>query len=83
MEMAKHEKEALRLSRNNKKGTVMFGWALVFLVVALVAALLGFGGIAGSAAGIAQILFWVGLVLFIGTVLIRLVSGRGSPKDLV
>lgn len=61
----------------------MIGWALVFLIVALIAALLGFGGIAGSAAGIAQILFWVGLVLFVGTVLIRLVSGRGNPKDLI
>jgi uncharacterized membrane protein YtjA (UPF0391 family) len=43
----------------------MLYWALVFLVVALVAALFGFGGIAAGAAGIAKILFFVFLVLFI------------------
>ncbi|MGB3038959.1 MAG: DUF1328 domain-containing protein, partial [Methyloceanibacter sp.] len=36
----------------------MLYWALVFLIVALVAAALGFGGIAGASAGIAKILFF-------------------------
>jgi uncharacterized membrane protein YtjA (UPF0391 family) len=40
-------------------------WALIFLVVALVAALLGFGGVAGTAMEGARILFWVALVLLI------------------
>ncbi len=35
----------------------MLSWALTFLVIALIAAVLGFGGIAGSAAWIAQVLF--------------------------
>ena len=43
----------------------MLGWALTFLVVALIAAALGFGGIAGSAIGIAKILFFIFLVLFV------------------
>jgi uncharacterized membrane protein YtjA (UPF0391 family) len=43
----------------------MFSWAIIFLVVALVAALLGFSGIAGTATNIAWILFLVGLVLAI------------------
>jgi uncharacterized membrane protein YtjA (UPF0391 family) len=43
----------------------MLGWALVFLVVALVAALFGFGGIAVASAGIAKILFFVFIVLFV------------------
>ncbi|WP_421999031.1 DUF1328 domain-containing protein [Reyranella sp.] len=43
----------------------MLYWALMFLVVALIAALFGFGGIASSAAGMAQILFVVALVLFL------------------
>jgi uncharacterized membrane protein YtjA (UPF0391 family) len=38
-------------------------WAAIFLVVALVAALLGFGGLAGTAVGAAQLLFWVAIVL--------------------
>lgn len=41
----------------------MFKWALIFAVIALAAALLGFGGIAGAAGGIAKILFFVGLAL--------------------
>jgi len=43
---------------------IMLGWALTFLVVALIAALFGFGGIAIASAGIAKILFFVFLVLF-------------------
>jgi len=40
-------------------------WALGFFVIALVAAILGFGGIAVAAAGIAKILFFIFLVLFV------------------
>ena len=40
----------------------MLHWALIFFVVALVAALLGFTGIAGAATNIAWILFVVGLI---------------------
>jgi uncharacterized membrane protein YtjA (UPF0391 family) len=40
-------------------------WAVVFLVVAIVAALLGFGGVAGTAMEGARMLFWVALVLLI------------------
>ena len=47
----------------------MLGWALTFLVVALIAALLGFGGIAGTAVGIAKIIFFVAIVLFLITVM--------------
>lgn len=40
-------------------------YAIVFLVVALVAAFLGFGGVAGTAMEGARILFWVAIVLFV------------------
>jgi len=40
-------------------------YAVVFLVVALVAAFLGFGGVAGTAMNGAQLLFWVAIVLFV------------------
>jgi uncharacterized membrane protein YtjA (UPF0391 family) len=43
----------------------MLYWALMFLVVALVAGLLGFTTIGGAAYGFAKILFFVFLVLFI------------------
>ena len=53
----------------------MLSWAVTFLIIALIAAVLGFGGIAGTAVGIAKILCVVFLVLFI----ISLVMGRRSP----
>ncbi len=43
----------------------MLYWSAVFLIIALVAAVFGFGGIAGSAIGIAKILFFVFCVLFV------------------
>ena len=43
----------------------MLNWEILFLVVALVAAVLGFGGIAGTAIGIAKIIFVVAIVLFL------------------
>ncbi len=49
----------------------MLGWALAFLVVALIAAALGFGGIAGASAGIAKILFFVFLILFAISLVVR------------
>ena len=50
-------------------------WAILFLVVALVAAFLGFGGVAGAATEFARILFWVAIILvllsFVGGMLRR------------
>lgn len=43
----------------------MLGWALLFFLVALVAGLFGFGIIASAAMGIAKILFFVFVVLFL------------------
>jgi uncharacterized membrane protein YtjA (UPF0391 family) len=43
----------------------MLGWAVTFLIIAVIAAVLGFGAIVGAAAGIAKILFFVFLVLFV------------------
>jgi uncharacterized membrane protein YtjA (UPF0391 family) len=40
-------------------------WAVVFLIVAIIAALLGFGGVAGMAMEGARMLFWVALVLLV------------------
>lgn len=41
----------------------MLKWALIFLIVALVAAALGFGGVAGLSMEIAWVLFVVGLII--------------------
>jgi uncharacterized membrane protein YtjA (UPF0391 family) len=42
----------------------MFGWALTFLIVALIAAALGFGALAGTAMSIAKLIFIVALIAF-------------------
>jgi uncharacterized membrane protein YtjA (UPF0391 family) len=51
-------------------------WAITFLVVALVAALLGFGGVAGTAMEGARILFWVAIVLAVIAFLFNFMRGR-------
>jgi len=47
-------------------------WAVVFVVVALVAALLGFGGVAGTAMEGARLLFWVALVFLVVSLVVGL-----------
>ena len=54
----------------------MLSWALSFLVLALIAALFGFGAIASSAAGIAKILFFLFLVMFIVSLMMNALRGR-------
>ncbi|MDO9431337.1 MULTISPECIES: DUF1328 domain-containing protein [unclassified Phenylobacterium] len=56
----------------------MLGWALTFLVVALIAGVLGFTSIAGAAMGVAKILFFVFLVLFVVSLVMHMVRGRGA-----
>jgi uncharacterized membrane protein YtjA (UPF0391 family) len=55
----------------------MLGWALTFLVVALIAGVLGFTTVAGASIAIAKILFFVFLVLFIVSLVMHLMRGRG------
>jgi uncharacterized membrane protein YtjA (UPF0391 family) len=57
----------------------MLRWTLIFLVVALIAALLGFGNLAGDASEIARILFFVFLVLTLVGLLYSLLTGRKPP----
>ena len=60
----------------------MFGnllyWAVIFLVIAVIAAIFGFGGVAGTAVAGAKILFWVAIVLL----LISLVFGFAGRRRL-
>ena len=65
---------ALNRAEQASKGVfAMLGWALTFLVIALIAAALGFGGIAG--AGIAQIIFYVFLVLLLISLIMHFARG--------
>ena len=53
----------------------MLRYAIIFFVIAIIAAVFGFGGISAEAAWIAKILFFVFLILFV----VSLVLGRKSP----
>jgi len=64
-------------SIRHAKGAIMLHYAVVFFVIALIAALFGFGGIAAGAAEIAKVLFFIFLVLFIVSLILGLFR-RGS-----
>ncbi|HET6971500.1 MAG TPA: DUF1328 family protein [Phenylobacterium sp.] len=54
----------------------MLKWALIFAIVAIVAGALGFGGIAGAAAGIAKLLFGVAVIGFLIFLALGVFAGR-------
>jgi len=58
----------------------MLYWAAVFFVIALVAAIFGFTGIAGGTMQIAKILFFIFLVLFVVSIVGGLLTGRRTPR---
>ena len=58
------------------KGRVieMLRWAAIFFIIAIVAAIFGFGGIVSAAASVAKVLFFIFLILFV----VSLIFGRRS-----
>jgi uncharacterized membrane protein YtjA (UPF0391 family) len=69
---------APRRRTNTIKERTMLYWAAVFFVIALIAALFGFGGLAAGAVEIAKILFFVFLIVFVVTLILGLFR-RGPP----
>jgi uncharacterized membrane protein YtjA (UPF0391 family) len=57
----------------------MLQWALTFLVVALIAGLLGFGGLAAVSVGFARVLFVIFLVLFLIAAAAHAFRGKAPP----
>ena len=60
----------------------MLHYAVVFLVIALIAAVFGFGGIAAGAVGIAKILFFVFVIMAIATFVLGLMKKGLTPSIL-
>lgn len=58
----------------------MLGWAITFFIIAIIAAVFGFGNIAAAATGIAKILFFVFIVLFVLSLIAGLVRRPAAPK---
>jgi uncharacterized membrane protein YtjA (UPF0391 family) len=61
---------------------MLLRWSLVFLIVAIIAAVFGFGNIAASATDIARILFIIFIVLFLVSLIVGLLTGRRPPSVL-
>jgi uncharacterized membrane protein YtjA (UPF0391 family) len=55
---------------------VMLGWVVTFLIVALIAGILGFGGVAGASIEIAKIIFFIAVVLFVVSAVVGVARGR-------
>jgi uncharacterized membrane protein YtjA (UPF0391 family) len=58
------------------RGRVMLSWVVTFLIVALIAGILGFGGIAGASIEMAKIVFFIAVVLFLVSAVVGLARGR-------
>jgi hypothetical protein len=67
---------------HHQQDNPMLNWAITFLIIALIAAVLGFGGIAGTAISIAKLIFYVAIILFIVSAVVSLVRGRSSTPML-
>ena len=61
----------------------MLGWALSFLIVAIIAAVFGFTGIAEAATDIARMLFFIFLVLFVLSLVFGLIRRRPASKPSI
>jgi uncharacterized membrane protein YtjA (UPF0391 family) len=64
------------ISKQKTKVGVMLSWVVTFLVVALIAGILGFGGVAGVSIEIAKAIFFIAVVLFLVSAVIGLARGR-------
>jgi uncharacterized membrane protein YtjA (UPF0391 family) len=60
--MMQHRKVRLN---NNRRGGTMLGWAIFFFILAILASIFGFGGLSAAFAGVAKILFFVFIILFV------------------
>ena len=58
------------------KVLIMLSWVVTFLIVALIAGILGFGGIAGASVEIAKTIFFIAVVLFLISAVVGLARGR-------
>jgi len=54
----------------------MLSWVVTFLIIALIAGVLGFGGIAGASVEIAKTIFFIAVILFIISAVVGVARGR-------
>jgi uncharacterized membrane protein YtjA (UPF0391 family) len=66
----------LKLHGEKRSYIVMLSWVVTFLIIALVAGILGFGGVAGVSIEIAKTIFFIAVVLFLISAVVGLARGR-------
>lgn len=57
----------------------MLGWAITFLIIALIAGAVGLSGVAAFSVDAAMLIFWVFIVLFVVSLIYSLITGRRPP----
>jgi uncharacterized membrane protein YtjA (UPF0391 family) len=65
-----------RREENETEVLNMLSWVVTFLVIALIAGILGFGGIAGASIEIAKAIFFIAIILFLVSAVVGLARGR-------
>jgi len=60
----------------------MLKLAITFLIIGLVLALLGFGGVGGAFIGIAKVLFFIAIALFVIFLVLGLLAGKGIKSAI-
>jgi uncharacterized membrane protein YtjA (UPF0391 family) len=60
----------------------MLNWIITFFILAVIAAFFGFGGLAGTFAGIAKFIAMIFVILFIGGLVYNLLTGRNARPPL-
>lgn len=60
----------------------MLNWIITFFIMAVLAAILGFGGLAADFAGIARFLAFIFVVLFVASLIYSMVTGKRANPPL-
>jgi uncharacterized membrane protein YtjA (UPF0391 family) len=81
LQKRKNTVAAEALAGRRKGVPAMLNWVVTLLIIALIAALLGFGGIAGAAVEIAKVIFFIVIVFFLIAVVMGMIGhgGRYAP----
>ncbi len=61
----------------------MLNWVITFFILAVLAAFLGFGGLAGTFSQIAEFLAVLFVILFVASLIYSMITGRRAPTPLV
>jgi uncharacterized membrane protein YtjA (UPF0391 family) len=74
--LSRQDRGAQAPGRREEK--TMLSWVVTFLIIALIAGVLGFGGIAGASVEIAKVIFFIAVLLFLISAVVGLVRGRSN-----